>query len=278
MALEGGEQLGVPDRPEPVVALGPVDELPVRSLGQHLVHQRAHPCRAAVHQQDRGRVQLHLGHPGRELDGLGVMDPLVGQHDPVVRVRGPPGDVERPDQAAHGQSAGGVLVQVHGRVDVPDDVAVPLPATQPRGDLAVGPGEGAGRGGIADAVRRQGESPERCEAERPRCGGHEGRGTRGAGLHQIIVGCRPSDLMGRCDGARSPARTPRRGLRPGDVRPGRRGLHRRPRGDRRPGPPGPGTGHRGAPRVRHQQRLPTARRGGREAGRTGGRGVDRATW
>ncbi len=97
---ELGQQPGIADRPEPVVALGVVDELVVR---------RARPSRRGRGRaRATGRGAPAGSEPGsapsrpsgsRELLGLRPVDALVGQHDPVVGIRGSPGDVERADES-----------------------------------------------------------------------------------------------------------------------------------------------------------------------------------
>ncbi len=120
-----------------------------------------------------------------------------------------------------------------------------------RGDVAVGAGEGAGRGGVADPRRHQPEGAEGCEAERP---GDVGRGHHGRGVHPGRIRGRPS-RAGQCHpppptwktrGVLATSTTPLcRGLRPGDARPRRRRLHRGRRGPRRGRAPAP------RPRGRH---------------------------
>ena len=239
---------------------GVVDVLPVRRRSAHLPAHLAHGGGAAVHQQDRCRVEPHRAHPCRELDDLLRVHALVGEDLALRRSRGQPGQVEGADEPTDGQPGVGVLVQVDGRHLVTGGQSALLPGLQTLRHATVGSREGAGGRRVPDPSRRQRQSPERRELERA----GDVRRDRGAtGLHRCIVGATSKEL----DGGRPRGRAPCDVLRPRDVRPRRRGVPRRPRGGPRGGehrrlPPG---WH--AHRVHHQQRLPDPRGGGRAAAR-----------
>ena len=119
----------VADRPQPVVALGPVEEVAVGRLG----HRRRGPARAPA-TGPRWTSRIGAGFSSisairvASSAGLRVVDPLVGQHDPVLRVRGPPRDVQRADQSPDREPARGVLVQVQRGLGVAREVPLSLPA------------------------------------------------------------------------------------------------------------------------------------------------------
>ena len=137
---------GVADRPDPVPLLGAVGELVVGRRGAVISASSARSVGvAAVHQQDRRRVEPHLGHPVGEVVGLRRVDPLVRQDRAVLGAGGSLRDVQGADEAADGDAAGRVLVQVERGLPVARDVALPLPAAQAVGDVPVGPRERARR-------------------------------------------------------------------------------------------------------------------------------------
>ena len=182
--VDGGQELRVPDRPDPVPLLVPVHEVVDGGLGEHAVHDLPDLGRRPVHEEDRCRVEGQLGHPVGELVGLHGVDPLVGEDGPVLGAAGPVRDVERTDQAAHGEAAGGVLVQVEGGLVVASQLSAFLPLREPGGDGPVRSGEEAPRGRVADAAGVQPDPVERRQAQRsPHIRGDD----HGTGVHRPSV-------------------------------------------------------------------------------------------
>ena len=148
------------------------------------VHDRPDLGRRTVHEQDRCRVERQLGHPVGELVGLHGVDPLVREDGPVLGAAGPVRDVERADQAAHGEAARGVLVQVERGLVVAAELSAFLPLRQPGGDGPVRSGEEAPRGRVADAAGVQPDPVERRQAQRsPHIRGDD----HGTGVHRPSV-------------------------------------------------------------------------------------------
>ena len=99
--------------------VGPVGVLVIRTGAEQARGPASRAAvRAAVHEQDRSRVDLHLQHPLGEVGDLVGMDALVREHDPLLGRVGAAGQVQGADEAADGQPAGGVLVQVDRRLGV----------------------------------------------------------------------------------------------------------------------------------------------------------------
>ena len=112
--------------------------------------------------------------------------PSWGQHRPVVEPRGPAGEVEGADEAADGETARGVLVEVQRRRRVLAQVPAALPLRQPAGDGPVGSREGAGRGRVPDPGGGQHHAPERGECQWLRDVRRRDHG--GGEVHRSIVG------------------------------------------------------------------------------------------
>ena len=181
-----GEQLRVADRPDPVPLLVAVDEVVDRLGLEDLVHDGPDLARRAVHEQDRGGVQLQLGHPVRQLVGLHRVDALVREDGAVAGAAGAVRDVQRADQAAHGEAGGGVLVQVERGLLVAAELSAFLPLGEPGGDRPVRSGQEASRGRVADPPRAEPDPVEGREAQRS---AHVRGDDHGAGFHhQILVG------------------------------------------------------------------------------------------
>ena len=158
--LQRGLHLGVGDPPDALQLVGAVGVGEVGRAGggrrQHLADRRG----SAVHEQDRGRVERHLGHPVGELPHLVGVHVLVGEDPARGAVQ-----VEQRHDAADGDARRGVLVQVERRACVEAQVPLAAPVAQPSGDRSVGSGEDAVRDGITDVAVGQAECPERFERE-----------------------------------------------------------------------------------------------------------------
>ena len=110
--------------------------------------------------------------------------PSCGQHGAVLGAGGAVRDVQRADQAAHGEAAGGVLVEVERGLVVAAQLSALLPLGEPGGDGPVRSGEEASRGRVADPPRAQPDPVEGRQAQRS---AHIGRDDHGAGVHRQIV-------------------------------------------------------------------------------------------
>ena len=147
-ASRAARSLGVADRPDPVALAAAVGELAGRASAASTVRARcAAPRRARGAPAGSGPGSSRISrHPVGQLGGLhGVDRPRAGR-PPGRRGSGPVGDVEGADEAADRDAAGGVLVQVdRRRVVVVDAGPAPPTGCSRRGDVAVGPREGAGR-------------------------------------------------------------------------------------------------------------------------------------
>ena len=192
-------------------------------------------------------------HPLGEVGDLVEVDALVREHHPLLgRVR-TSREVEGADEAADGQAAGGVLVEVDRGFGVVVDVAALLPPGQPRrrprgrGGRTPGPTRGhrPGSGRASCPGRgRAGTAP-------PRTAGPPGR-VRPSEHRRVPRQADPEEASG----ARTSRRTAGGRLRPGHVRPGRRRLHRRGRRARCARAPGAGPRARGST----SRSSPTTRR------------------
>ena len=108
--------LGVADRPDAVPLPGAVEVAPV-GLGaaSRSATQLAQLGGAVVHEQDRRGVELHLVIRSASSPACAGWMPSWGSTARSARSRGAPRHVEGADQAADGEPAGGVLVQVERR-------------------------------------------------------------------------------------------------------------------------------------------------------------------
>ena len=221
--VQRGEVLGSGDRPQPVLLPRPVG-VGVRGRGlEQRVHEVAGGGGPVLHEQDGRGIHLHLVHASGQLVGLHRVDTLVRVDGPLLGPGGEVGEVQRPDQAAHDDAAGGVLVEVD-RGSRRRGAAVPGAASWVSAGrhVLVGSGEGAGRRRVPDPAGSQHQAAERLQPQGSR---HVGRRDHSAGVHRSIVGC-PGPGSARRTRARRVRRAPVRRLRPGHARPRRRGLRR----------------------------------------------------
>ena len=183
--VDGGQELGVPDRPDPVPLLVAVHEVVDGRLRDHLVHDRPDLGGRPVHEEDRCRVERQLRHPVGELVGLDWVDALVREDGPVLGAGGPVRDVQRADQTAHREAARGVLVEVERGLVVTPELSAFLPLCESGGDGPVRSGEEASRGRVADAPGVQADAVEGRQAQRSADVRRDDHGT-GVHHHRVV--------------------------------------------------------------------------------------------
>ena len=199
--VDRGEQLAGRGSPRPGAA---------GRCGRRSRRSGCGPAPGAATAPDRGRAPRCTSRIGAGLSASSAIrsasssactrvDALVREDGAVVGVAGAVRDVQRADQAAHGEAGGGVLVQVERGLVVAAELSAFAATVVSRAATArYGRAKSASGGRVADPPRAE---PDPVEGRQPQRSAHVRRGDHGAGVHRRIVGANRGDGLRRRPGS-----------------------------------------------------------------------------